>query len=53
MQATRAQIRALPEPPRPLARNNESYAAFLRRLSAQPPSLGQILMPMGHPPVGR
>jgi predicted Zn-dependent protease len=53
MQATRAQIRALPVAAKPLARNNESYAAFLRRLSQQPPTLGQILMPSGHPPVGR
>jgi predicted Zn-dependent protease len=53
MQATRERIRALPPPPKPLARNNESYAAFLRRLSALPPSLGQVLMPMpaGHPAV--
>jgi beta-barrel assembly-enhancing protease len=53
MAATRAQIRALPAPPRPLASNNDSYAAFLRRLAAQPPALGHILLPQGHPPVGR
>lgn len=54
MQATRAQIRALPAVDKPLARNNESYAAFLRRLSRQPPPMmGQILMPSGHPVVRR
>jgi predicted Zn-dependent protease len=53
MQATRAQIRALPAPAHPLARNNASYDAFLRRLEEQPPSLSQILMPAGHPPVSR
>lgn len=50
MQATRQQIRALPAPPRPLASNNDSYAAFLRRLSEQPPpAMGMILMPPNHP----
>lgn len=53
MAATRAHIRELPAPPKPLARNNESYAAFLRRLGAQPPALGHILLPSGHPSVGR
>lgn len=48
MQATRQQIRALPEAKKPLATNNESYAAFLRRLSEQPPAMG-IVMPPGHP----
>lgn len=50
MQATRQQIRALPEPPKPLASNNDSYAAFLRRLSEMPPpAMGMVLMPPGHP----
>lgn len=54
MQATRAQIRALPPAPKPLARNNESYGAFLRRLAQQPPAMmGPIMMPSGHPVVGR
>jgi predicted Zn-dependent protease len=53
MAATRAQIRALPQAARPLASNNDSYAAFLRRLSTQPPGMGQVLLPQGHPPVGR
>lgn len=53
MAATRAQIRALPEPPKPLASNNDSYAAFLRRLSAQPPPLMGAMLPPGHPGVGR
>ena len=53
MQATRAQIRALPEPPRPLARNNDSYAAFLRRLQAQPPPMLGVMLPRGHPVVRR
>ncbi|HEX2209304.1 MAG TPA: M48 family metallopeptidase [Longimicrobium sp.] len=53
MQATRAQIRALPEPPRPLARNNDSYAAFLRRLQAQPPPMLGVILPRGHPVVRR
>lgn len=48
MQATRALIRELPRPDRPLATNNESYAAFLRRLTALPPSM-HILLPPGHP----
>jgi predicted Zn-dependent protease len=51
MQATRVQIRSLAAPPRPLARNNDSYAAFLRRLDALPPAMGQIVLPAGHPPV--
>jgi predicted Zn-dependent protease len=52
MEATRQQIRALPPPPRPLASNNESYAAFLRRLSDLPPLAGpMIMLPAGHPPV--
>ena len=51
MEATRVQIRGLAAPARPLARNNDSYAAFLRRLGEQPPALGQILLPRGHPPV--
>jgi predicted Zn-dependent protease len=53
MQATREQIRLLPEPAHALARNNASYDAFLRRLSQQPPSLGGILMPANHPMAGR
>jgi predicted Zn-dependent protease len=53
MAATRAQIRALSEPAKPLASNNDSYAAFLRRLSRQPPALGHVLLPPGHPSVGR
>ncbi|HEX6038156.1 M48 family metallopeptidase [Longimicrobium sp.] len=48
MQATRQQIRALPAVHKPLATNNESYAAFLRRLSEQPPPMG-IVLPPGHP----
>ena len=48
MQATRQQIRALPRPAKPLATNNDSYAAFLRRLTALPPTMGLILPP-GHP----
>jgi predicted Zn-dependent protease len=48
MQATRQQIRALPRPPRPLASDNDSYAAFLRRLSELPPTMG-IMLPPGHP----
>lgn len=51
MQATRMQIRALPAPRTPLATNNDSYAAFLRRLNAQPPPTGFVLPP-GHPRVG-
>ena len=51
MEATRAQIRALPRTAKPLARNNESYAAFLRRLANQPRALEQILLPPGHPVV--
>jgi beta-barrel assembly-enhancing protease len=51
MQATRQQIRALPVAAKPLATNNESYAAFLRRLSAQPPPMGMVLPP-GHPRPG-
>jgi len=49
MEATRLQIRALPAPPRPLASNNGSYAAFLRRMSELPPSMGHVLLPPGHP----
>lgn len=49
MQATRQLIRQLPQPATPLATNNESYAAFLRRLTALPPSMGHILLPPGHP----
>lgn len=52
MAATRAQIRALPPAPRPLARNNDSYGAFLRRLERQPPPMmGGVLLPPGHPVV--
>jgi beta-barrel assembly-enhancing protease len=51
MQATRQQIRALPPPPKPLATNNDSYAAFLRRMAQLPPPMGQILLPPGHPQV--
>ena len=50
MQATRRQIRALPEPSAPLATDNDSYAAFLRRLTALPPHLG-FMLPPGHPPT--
>jgi beta-barrel assembly-enhancing protease len=50
MQATRQQIRALPPPPRPLATNNDSYAAFLRRMTQLPPSMG-LMLPPGHPGV--
>ena len=54
MAATRAQIRALPPPPKPLARNNDSYGAFLRRLERQPPPMmGGVLLPPGHPVVRR
>ncbi|HVH11928.1 MAG TPA: M48 family metallopeptidase [Longimicrobium sp.] len=48
MQATRQQIRALPQPAKPLATNNDSYAAFLRRLSEQPRRFDGLLPP-GHP----
>ena len=51
MSATQQQIRALPaSPSRKLARDNDSYAAFLRRLDALPPSFEGVLPP-GHPPV--
>jgi predicted Zn-dependent protease len=50
MQATRQQIRALPPPPRPLASNNDSYAAFLRRISQLPPTMG-LMLPPGHPGI--
>jgi predicted Zn-dependent protease len=54
MAATREQIRLLPPAPKPLARNNDSYAAFLRRLERQPPPvLGGVMLPPGHPVVGR
>lgn len=52
MAATRAQIRGLALAGKPLASNNDSYAAFLRRLSRQPPAPGLVLPP-GHPPVAR
>ena len=48
MEATRQQIRALPRPDKPLATDNESYAAFLRRLTELPPAMG-IMLPPGHP----
>ncbi|HST62046.1 MAG TPA: M48 family metallopeptidase [Longimicrobium sp.] len=48
MQATRQRIRALPQPARPLATNNDSYAAFLRRVTELPPTMGLVLPP-GHP----
>ena len=52
MQATREQIRKLPPRAKALASNNDSYAAFLRRLSEQPPPvMGQIMLPDGHPPT--
>jgi beta-barrel assembly-enhancing protease len=52
MEATRVHIRDLPPPAKPLARNNDSYAAFLRRLSEQPSAMGgPVLLPPGHPPV--
>jgi predicted Zn-dependent protease len=50
MQATRQQIRALPPPPQPLATNNDSYAAFLRRITQLPPAMG-LMLPPGHPGV--
>jgi beta-barrel assembly-enhancing protease len=49
LEATRRQIRALPSPARALARDNDSYAAFLRRLDQLPPGMGQVLLPPGHP----
>lgn len=50
MEATRQQIRSLPPRARPLASNNESYAAFLRRLSELPSNMGEMIMlPPGHP----
>ena len=52
MQATREEISALADPAKPLARDNASYPAFLRRLHAQPPALGRVLLPPGHPGVG-
>jgi predicted Zn-dependent protease len=51
MEATRVQIRQLPPPAKQLARNNDSYADFLRRLSEQPPAMAEVLLPSGHPPV--
>jgi beta-barrel assembly-enhancing protease len=52
MQATRQQIRALPHTAKPLASNNDSYAAFLRRLGEQPPpAMGMVMLPPGHPRV--
>lgn len=51
MNATRGHIREVMATPleRELARNNESYAAFLRRLSALPPPMLGMQLPMGHP----
>jgi len=53
MDATRAQIRTLlPRTHAELARDNKDYPAFLRRLDALPPPAADILLPVGHPPVG-
>ncbi|HEU0016518.1 MAG TPA: M48 family metallopeptidase [Longimicrobium sp.] len=53
MDATRAHIRTLlPQAHGDLARDNKDYPAFLRRLGALPPPVGDILLPAGHPPVG-
>jgi predicted Zn-dependent protease len=50
MDATRAHIRqVMATPKRELARNNESYAAFLRRLTALPPPMLGMQLPLGHP----
>ena len=50
MDATREHIRQVMATPREqdLARNNESYAAFLRRLTTLPPPM-LMQLPMGHP----
>ncbi len=50
MQATRQQIQALPAAGKALPTNNDSYAAFLRRLGEQPPPMmGMMPLPLGHP----